>query len=117
LFQQVITTFGEVLSYVLHGEDDQDPDKLAVLISVIAACLETRPERALDEKIALSLLPDIFALAFLLPKALPEAVFPVAQKTWASWLESTPEALQKQLGAVLSARLQDGIFDTSILVR
>ncbi|KAI9462830.1 hypothetical protein BJY52DRAFT_1203094 [Lactarius psammicola] len=90
LFQQVIATFGEVLSRILQGEDDEDPVKLAVLIDVIAACLETRPESVLHENLALSLLPDIFVLAFLLPRALPTAVFPVAQKTWASWLESAP---------------------------
>lgn len=119
LFQQVIVTFGEVLSRILLGEDDEDPAnlKLAVLIDVIAACLETRPERALHENLALSLLPDIFELAFLLPRALPAAVFPVAQKTWASWLESAPVGLQNQLGAAISARLQDAIFHTSILVR
>lgn len=117
LFQQVIATFGDVLSRVLHGEDDEDPAKLAVLIDVIAACLETRPERALHEDIALSLLPDVFVLAFLLPKALPAAVFPVAQKTWASWLERVPVGLQERLGAAIAARLQDAIFNTSILVR
>ncbi|KAH9041508.1 hypothetical protein EDB83DRAFT_2409286 [Lactarius deliciosus] len=116
LFQQVIVTFGEVLSRILQGDDDEDPVKLAVLIDVIAACLESGPERALHEDLALSLLPDIFALAFLLPKALPAAGFPVAQKTWASWLESAPVGLQKQLGAAISVRLQDAIVHTSILV-
>ena len=117
MFQQVIATFGEVLSRILHGEDDEDPDKLSVLIDVIAACLETRPEQARHEDLTISLLPDVFALAFMLPKALPAAVFPVAQKTWASWLERVPVGLQEQLGAAISARLQDAIFHTSILVR
>ncbi|KAI9444100.1 hypothetical protein H4582DRAFT_1919312 [Lactarius indigo] len=116
LFQQVIVTFGEVLSRILQGDDDEDPVKLAVLIDVIAACIETGPERALHKDLALSLLPDIFALAFLLPRALPAAIFPVAQKTWASWLESAPMDLQKQLGAAISMRLQDAIVHTSILV-
>ena len=117
LFQQVIATFGEALSRILHREDDEDPAKLGVLIDIVATCLEARPEQALHENLALSLLPDVFALAFLLPKALPAAVFPAAQKTWASWLESVPVGLQEQLGAAICARLQDAIFRTSILVR
>ncbi|KAH9005649.1 hypothetical protein EDB86DRAFT_3177955 [Lactarius hatsudake] len=114
LFQQVIVTFGEVLSRILQGDDDEDPVKLAVLIDVIAACLESGPERALHEDLALSLLPDIFALAFLLPKVLPAAVFPVAQKTWASWLESAPVGLQKQLGAAISTSVSFATYDTHL---
>lgn len=113
----MIATFGEALSRILHREDDEDPAKLGVLIDIVATCLEARPEQALHENLALSLLPDVFALAFLLPKALPAAVFPAAQKTWASWLESVPVGLQEQLGAAICARLQDAIFRTSILVR
>ena len=113
----MIATFGEALSRILHGEDDEDPAKLAVLIDVVATCLEARPEQALNESLTLSLLPDVFTVAFLLPKALPAAIFPVAQKTWASWLERVPVGLQEQLGAVISARLQGAIFHTSILVR
>ncbi|KAF8268005.1 hypothetical protein EI94DRAFT_1728947 [Lactarius quietus] len=116
LFQQVIVTFGDVLSRIIHGDDDEDPAKLAVLIDVIAACYETRPDRALHENIALPLLPDIFVLAFLLPKAFPAAVFPVAQKTWASSLQNVPVGSRERLGAAISARLQDSIFHTSILV-
>ncbi|KAH9035965.1 hypothetical protein EDB84DRAFT_1659282 [Lactarius hengduanensis] len=104
LFQQVIVTFGEEMMMRTHS-------KLAVLIDVIAACLETGPERALYEDLALSLLPDIFALAFLLPRALPAAVFPVAQKTWASWLESAPVGLQKQLGAAISTPESSAAYD------
>jgi hypothetical protein len=117
LFQQVIATFGEVTSSILHGEDDEDPIKLAVLMNVIATCKESLPERALNENLALALLPNLFVLSFLLPKALPAADFPVAQKTWASWLERVPAGIQDKLGTAISARLQDTIFHTSILVR
>jgi hypothetical protein len=117
LFQQVIVTFGDVLSRVLHEEDDEDPFKLAVLIEVIAARLKTQPERALHENLAPSLLPDVFVLAFLLPRASPANVFPVAQKTWESWLERVPAGSREQLDTAISARLQDAIVDTSILVR
>lgn len=113
----MIATFGEVTKNILHGEDDEDPVKLEVLMNVIATCKESRPERALHEKLALTLLPDVFVLSFLLPKAIPAADFPVAQKTWASWLERVPAHGQDQLGAAISARLQDAIFHTSILVR
>jgi E3 ubiquitin-protein ligase listerin len=116
LFQQVVATFGEELSRILHGEDEEAA-KLNALVEIIAVCLENRPELALQESLALSLVPDIFALAFLLPKVLSVSGFPVAQKIWTSWLASVPEGLQKQAGAAICARLQDAIFHTSILVR
>lgn len=116
LFQQVVGTFGEELSRILHGEDEEAA-KLNVLLDIIAVCLGNRPRLALQESLALSLVPDIFALAFLLPKALPVSSFPVAQKIWTSWLASAPVGLQKQVGAAICARLQDAIFHTSILVR
>lgn len=114
--QAVVTTFGEDLSRILHGEHE-DVAKLSVLVDILAACLETRSKLALDDSFALSLIPDIFSLAFLLPNALSVSEFPVAQKIWTSWLASTPISLQKQVGAAICARLQDAIFHTSILVR
>ena len=116
LFQQVVATFGEDLSRVLHGEDE-DVAKLNVLVDVIAVCVETRISLALDESFALSLVPDIFALAFLLPKALSVPDIPVAHKIWTSWMANAPTVLQRQAGAAICARLQDAIFHTSILVR
>jgi hypothetical protein len=116
LFQQVVATFGEDLSRILHGEDE-DVAKLSVLADVIAVCFETRISLALDERFALSLVPDIFTLAFLLPKALSVPDLPVVQKIWTSWLVNAPTVLQKQVGAAICARLQDAIFHTSILVR
>lgn len=116
LFQQVVATFGEDLSRVLHGEDE-DVSKLNVLVDIIAVCVETGISLALDESVALSLVPDIFALAFLLPKALLVPDIPVAQKIWTSWLANAPTGLQRQVGAAICARLQDAIFHTSILVR
>jgi E3 ubiquitin-protein ligase listerin len=116
LFQQVVATFGEELSRILHGEDEEAA-KLNALVDIIAVCLENRPGMALQGSLALSLIPDIFALAFLLPKALPVSGFPVAQSVWTSWLASAPAGLQKQVGAAICARLQDAIFHTSILVR
>jgi hypothetical protein len=116
LFQQVVATFGEDLSRILHGEDE-DVAKLNVLADIIAVCVETRIGLALDESIALSLVPDIFALAFLMPKALSVPDIPVAQKIWTSWLANAPTSLQRQVGAAICARLQDAIFHTSILVR
>ena len=116
LFQQVIATFGEDLSRVLHGEDE-DIAKLNVLVDVIAVCVETRISLALSENFALSLVPDIFALAFLLPKALSVPDIPVALKIWTSWLANSPTDLRRQVGAAICARLQDAIFHTSILVR
>ncbi|KAF8500410.1 hypothetical protein F5888DRAFT_1682008 [Russula emetica] len=115
LFQQVVATFGEDLSRILHGEDE-DVAKLNVLVDIIAVCVETRISLALDESFALSLVPDIFALAFLLPKALLVPDIPVAQKIWMSWLANAPTVLQRQVGAAICARLQDAIFHTSILV-
>jgi E3 ubiquitin-protein ligase listerin len=116
LFQQVVSTFGEELSRILHGEDEEAA-KLNALVEIIAVCLENRPGLALQESLALSLVPDIFALAFLLPKALSVSGFPVAQKIWTFWLASAPAGLQKQVGVAICARLQDAIFHTSILVR
>ena len=116
LFQQVVATFGEDLSRILHGEDE-DVVKLNVLVDIIAVCVDTRISLALDESFALSLVPDIFALAFLLPKALSVPDIPVAQKIWTSWLANAPMVLQRQVGAAICARLQDAIFHTSILVR
>jgi len=116
LFQQVIATFGEDLSRVLHGEDE-DIAKLNVLVDVIAVCVETRISLALNENFALSLVPDIFALTFLLPKALSVPDIPVALKIWTSWLANSPTDLRRQVGAAICARLQDAIFHTSILVR
>jgi hypothetical protein len=116
LFQQVVATFGEDLSRVLHGEDE-DVAKLNVLVELIAVCVETRISLALEESFALSLVPDIFALAYLLPKALSVPDIPVAQKIWTSWLANAPTGLQRQVGAAICARLQDAIFHTSILVR
>jgi hypothetical protein len=118
LFQQVVATFGEELSRILHGEDEEVA-KLKVLVDVIAVCVETRISLALNESFALSLVPDIFALAFLLPKANALSVpdFPVVQKIWTSWLANAPTALRRQVGAAICARLQDAIFHTSILVR
>lgn len=116
LFQQVVTTFGEDLSRILHGEDE-DVAKLNVLIDIIAVCVETRISLTLDESFALSLVPDIFALGFLLPKALSVPDIPVAQKIWTSWLANAPTVLKRQVGAAICARLQDAIFHTSILVR
>lgn len=116
LSQQVVTTFGEDLSRILHGEHE-DVANLNVLVDIIAVCVETRISLALDESFALSLVPDIFAMAFLLPKALSVPDNPVAQKIWTSWLAIAPTALQRQVGAAICARLQDAIFHTSILVR
>ena len=118
LFQQVVATCGEDLSRILHGEDE-DVAKLTVLVDVIAVCVETRISLALDESFALSLVPDIFALAFLLPKAKALSVpgLPVVRKIWTKWLANAPTALQRQVGAAICARLQDAIFHTSILVR
>jgi len=116
LFQQVVATFGEDLSRILHGEDE-DVAKLNVLVDVIAVCVETRISLVLEESSALSLLPDIFVLAFLLPKALSLPDIPVAHKIWTSWLANAPTVLQRQLGGAICARLQDAIFHTSILVR
>jgi E3 ubiquitin-protein ligase listerin len=116
LFQQVVATFGEELSRILHGEEEEAAT-LDVLVDVIAVCLENRPGLALQESFALSLIPDVFALAFLLPKALPVSGFSVAQEIWTSWLASAPAGLQKEVGAAISARLHDAIFHTSILVR
>jgi len=112
----VVASFGEDLSRILHGEDE-DVAKLNVLVEVIAVCVETRISLVLNESFALSLVPDIFALAFLLPKALSVPDIPVAQKIWTSWLANAPAALQRQVGAAICARLQDAIFHTSILVR
>jgi len=112
----VVATFGEDLSRILHGEDG-DVAKLNVLVDVIAVCVETRISLALDESFALSLVPDVFVLAFLLPKALSVPDIPVAQKIWTSWLANAPTILQRQVGAAICARLQDAIFHTSILVR
>jgi hypothetical protein len=114
LFQQVVAIFGEDLSRILHGEDE-DVAKLNVLVDIIAVCVETRI--AFDESFALSLVPDIFTLAFLLPKALSVPDIPVAQKIWTSWLANAPTVLKRQVGAAICARLQDAIFHTSILVR
>ena len=116
LFQQVVTTFGEDLSRILHGEDEYVA-KLNVLVDIIAICVETRISLALDESFALDLVPDIFALAFLLPKALSVPDIPVAQNIWTSWLANASAVLQRQVGAGTCARLQDAIFHTSILVR
>jgi hypothetical protein len=116
LFQQVVATFGEDLSRVLHGEDE-DVAKLGVLADVIAVCVETRSSLAVDEHFALSLVPDIFTLAFLLPKALSVPDFPVVQKIWTSWLANAPTVLQGQVATAICARLQDAIFHTSILVK
>jgi E3 ubiquitin-protein ligase listerin len=116
LFQQVVATFGEELSRILHGEEEEAA-KSNVLIDIIAVCLENRAGLALQECLALSLVPDIFALAFLLPKTLPVSGFPVAQRIWTSWLASAPASLQKQAGAAICARLQDAIFHTSTIVR
>ena len=118
LFQQVVATFGEDLSRILHGEEE-DVARLNVLVHVIAVCVETRISLALDESFALSLVPDIFALAFLLPKANTLSVpdLPVVQKIWTSWLANAPTVLQRQVAAAICARLQDAIFHTSILVR
>ncbi|KAI0273234.1 hypothetical protein BGY98DRAFT_998534 [Russula aff. rugulosa BPL654] len=113
LFQQVVATFGEDLSRILHGEDE-DVAKLNVLAEIIAVCVETRISLALDESSALSLVPDVFALAFLLPKALSVPEIPVAQKIWTSWLVNAPTDLRRQVGATICARLQDAIFHTSI---
>ncbi|KAH9988778.1 hypothetical protein BJV74DRAFT_459602 [Russula compacta] len=115
LFQQVVATFGEDLSRILHGEDE-DVAKLSVLVDVIAVCLETRSGLALRESLALSLVPDIFVLGFLFPKARSMPDFPAAQKIWTSWLANATPGLQKRIGAAICARLQDGIFQTSILV-
>jgi E3 ubiquitin-protein ligase listerin len=115
-FQQVVATFGEDLSRILHGEGENVAE-LSVLVDVLAVCLETRSKLALEESVALSLVPDIFALAFLLPKAVSVPDFPVAQEIWTSWLASAPTSLQKQVGAAICVRLQDAIFHTSILVR
>ena len=115
-FQQVVATFGEDLARILYGEDENVPE-LSVLVDVLAVCLETRSELALQESLALSLVPDIFALAFLLPKVLSAPEFPVAQKIWTSWLASAPTSLQKRVGVAICARMQDAIFHTSILVR
>jgi hypothetical protein len=116
LFLQVVATFGEDLSRILHGEDE-DVAKMNVLVDIIAVCVDTRISLALDESSALSLVPDIFSLAFLLPKALSVPDIPVAQKIWTSWLANAPTVLQRQVGAAICARLQDAIFHTSILVR
>ena len=116
LFQQVVATFGEDLSGILHGEDE-DVAKMNVLVDIIAICVETRISLALDESFALSLVPDIFALAFLLPKALSVPDIPVAQKIWTSWMANAPAGLQRQVGAAICAILQVSIFLTSILVR
>lgn len=115
-FQQVVATFGEDLSRILHGEYE-NVGELGVLVDVLAVCLETRSKLALEESLALSLVPDIFTLAFLLPKALSVPDFPAAQKIWMSWLGSAPTSLQKRVGAAICVRLQDAIFHTSILVR
>ena len=115
-FQQVVATFGEDLSRILHGEDE-NVGELGVLVDVLAICLETRSKLVLEESLALSLVPDIFTLAFLLPKALSVPDYPVAQIIWTSWLESAPTSLQKRVGAAICVRLQDAIFHTSILVR
>ena len=115
-FQDAVTTFGEDLSRILHGEHE-DVAKLSVLVDILDVCLETRSKLALDDSFALSLIPDTFSLAFLLPNALSVPEFPVAQKIWTSWLVSAPASLQKEVGAAICARLQDAIFHTSILVR
>jgi hypothetical protein len=115
-FQDAVTIFGEDLSRILHGEHEEVA-KLSVLVDILAVCLEARSRLALNDSFALSLIPDIFALAFLLPNALAVPEFPVAHKIWTSWLARTPTSLQKQVGAAICARLQDAIFHTSILVR
>jgi hypothetical protein len=115
-FQQVVATFGEDLSRILHGEDENLAE-LSVLVDILAVCLETRSKLALEESIALSLIPDIFTLTFLLPKAVSVPEFPAAQKIWTSWLGCAPTSLQKRVGAAICVRLQDAIFHTSILVR
>lgn len=115
-FQQVIADFGEDLSRILHGEKENIAE-LHVLVDVLAVCLETHPELSLHESLALSFVPDVFALAFLLPKALSEPHFLVAQNIWTSWLASAPTSLQKRVGTAICARLQDAIFHTSILIR
>ncbi|KAI0305195.1 hypothetical protein B0F90DRAFT_1702407 [Multifurca ochricompacta] len=114
LFQQVIATFGEILSHILHG-DEEDTAKLDVLVNVIAVCLENRFELGLQERFALSLLPDVFVVAFLLPKALPVPGISTAEKTWKSWWASAPLGLQRQVWTAICARLQDAIFHTSTL--
>jgi hypothetical protein len=116
LFQQVVSTFGEDLSRILYGEDEVVA-KLNVLIDVVSVCLETRSRLALEESLALSLVPNIFALAFLLPKACPVPDVPVAHTIWTSWLADAPTSLQKSVGAAICVRLQDAIFHTSIFVR
>ncbi|KAI9452266.1 hypothetical protein F5148DRAFT_1331820 [Russula earlei] len=115
LFQQVVAAFGEDLLRILHGEDE-DVAKLVVLAGIIDVCLETRPWLAFHDGIAFSLVPDIFALAFLLPRALSMPEIPVARKIWTSWLAGAPTGLKTQVGAGICARLQDAIFHTSILV-
>jgi len=116
LFQQVVGTFGEDLSRILHGEDE-DVDKLDVLVDVIAVCLEIRSWPAIPDSLAFSLVPDVFALAFFLPRVLSVPDIPVAQKIWSSWVASASASLQRHIGAAICARLQDAIFHTSILVR
>ncbi|KAH9959432.1 hypothetical protein BC827DRAFT_504162 [Russula dissimulans] len=115
LFQQVVATFGEDLSRILHGEDE-DVDKLDVLVDVIAVCLETRSWPANPDSLVFSLVLDVFALAFLLPRALSVPDIPAAQKIWSSWLASASASLQQDIGAAICARLQDAVFHTSILV-
>lgn len=116
LFQQVVATFGEDLSRILHGEDE-DVAKLSVLVDIISVCLETRSGLALHEGLVLSPVPDIFVLGFLFPKAPSMPDFPAAQKIWTSWLASATPASQKRIGTAICARLQDAILQTSILVR
>ncbi|KAI0263034.1 hypothetical protein BC834DRAFT_828029 [Gloeopeniophorella convolvens] len=115
LLQQVVATFSEVLTSILHGEDGADAATLDVLVQVIAACVESRPAAALDGALAPALLPDVFDAAFLLPQALQTPGAPVAEKLWTSWRVSAPADLQKRVDAAISARLQDAIFHTSIL--
>ncbi|KAI0042795.1 hypothetical protein FA95DRAFT_1682318 [Auriscalpium vulgare] len=118
-FLHVVVSEVDESSAALQTQEDKIPS-LNVSMDVIAACFDNRPDLLSDAKLSLSLLPNVFSLAYLLPRFSDLAgahCVSVSQRLWTSWRRDAPLELQREVGSEIVEQLKDTIFATTVRFR
>ncbi|KDQ60057.1 hypothetical protein JAAARDRAFT_32435 [Jaapia argillacea MUCL 33604] len=116
LVGSLISAFNLGFEQILR-DADTSTKSFEAPIELLAVALETRPGIMSSPPLAVTLLPDVFLFAYLLPKiALGQDVgtFKTAQRIWSSWVAMTSRTSRLDVLAVIKEKLHDLLLDIQV---
>lgn len=119
LLEYAISDFGENFESVF-SRNEVDLARLDVLLDVLSASFEVRPELSSDESVCSSLLPGLFLFAYLLPKCCDldgARSVVLAKALWTSWFGRATDGLKNVILEMIMHQLHDAVWDVSTRVR